>query len=112
MKETFISAAAELNIAITARQIHKLFELNEQLKQRTGIIVFGRSGVGKSVLWKVLHRALEKTGVTINVFAMNAKSMPRNRVNNKHIFDIEFKFVLFSFLARWITTRGNGAMEF
>lgn len=37
-------------------------ELNEQLRQRMGVVIVGPSGAGKSTLWRMLRAALNKTG--------------------------------------------------
>lgn len=41
-------------------------ELNEQLRQRMGVVVVGPSGAGKSTLWRMLRAALGKTGKVVS----------------------------------------------
>lgn len=41
-------------------------ELNEQLRQRMGVVVVGPSGAGKSTLWRMLREALGKTGKVVS----------------------------------------------
>ena len=43
-------------------QVKKALELQEQLRQRMGVVVVGPSGAGKSTLWRMLRAALGKTG--------------------------------------------------
>lgn len=57
-----------------------MFEFYEQLRQRTGVIIFGASGSGKSTLWKLLEKALAFAGNIIEIFTINAKSMLRTKV--------------------------------
>lgn len=61
-------------------QTKKVFELHEQLRQRTGVVIVGPTGAGKSTLWKILQEVLGHVGQHITAFTINPKSMPRNRV--------------------------------
>jgi ABC-type Na+ transport system ATPase subunit NatA len=58
----------------------KCFELHEQLRQRMGCVVVGPSGAGKTTLWRVLRAALISLGQQVNLYTVNPKSMPRQRV--------------------------------
>ena len=42
-----------------------------------GVVIVGPSGSGKSVLWKMLQLAMQKTGHTVRTHVMNPKCMPR-----------------------------------
>ena len=42
-----------------------------------GVVIVGPSGSGKSVLWKMLQQAMQKTDHTVRTYVMNPKSMPR-----------------------------------
>lgn len=42
-----------------------------------GVVIVGPSGSGKSVLWKMLQHAMQKTNQTVRTYVMNPKSMPR-----------------------------------
>lgn len=50
-------------------QLKKALELNEQLRQRMGVVIVGPSGAGKSTLWRMLRAALNKTGRVVGVFS-------------------------------------------
>lgn len=47
-------------------QVKKTLELNEQLRQRMGVVIVGPSGAGKSTLWRMLRAALSKTGKVVS----------------------------------------------
>lgn len=47
-------------------QLKKAMELNEQLRQRMGVVIVGPSGAGKSTLWRMLRAALNKTGKVVS----------------------------------------------
>ncbi|CAM4781010.1 unnamed protein product [Rotaria magnacalcarata] len=67
----------EHHLLINDMQIRKALELYEQLRQRMGVVIVGPSGSGKSVLWKMLQHAMQKTGQQVRTYVMNPKSMPR-----------------------------------
>uniref|UniRef100_A0A914XX81 Cytoplasmic dynein 2 heavy chain 1 n=1 Tax=Panagrolaimus superbus TaxID=310955 RepID=A0A914XX81_9BILA len=80
MEEELKKAAAEISMELTNTQINKIFELYEQLRQRTGVVIVGPPGSGKSTLWKILKKALGATGQPVDTFTINPKSMNRNRL--------------------------------
>lgn len=47
-------------------QLKKALELNEQLRQRMGVVIVGPSGAGKSTLWRMLRAALSKMGKVVS----------------------------------------------
>ena len=51
--------------AVFPLQVKKALELQEQLRQRMGVVVVGPSGAGKSTLWRMLRAALGKTGKVV-----------------------------------------------
>uniref|UniRef100_A0A8C9YLX3 Dynein cytoplasmic 2 heavy chain 1 n=1 Tax=Sander lucioperca TaxID=283035 RepID=A0A8C9YLX3_SANLU len=61
-------------------ELKKALELNEQLRQRMGVVVVGPSGAGKSTLWRMLRAALSKTGKVVKQYTMNPKAMPRQQL--------------------------------
>uniref|UniRef100_A0A8C5EPV0 Cytoplasmic dynein 2 heavy chain 1 n=1 Tax=Gouania willdenowi TaxID=441366 RepID=A0A8C5EPV0_GOUWI len=61
-------------------ELKKALELNEQLRQRMGVVIVGPSGAGKSTLWKMLRAALNKTGKVVKQYTMNPKAMPRQQL--------------------------------
>ncbi|OQR67050.1 cytoplasmic dynein 2 heavy chain 1-like [Tropilaelaps mercedesae] len=62
---------------VDQKQIKKMVELDEQLRQRIGVVVVGPSGSGKSTLWKTLKAALIKQGKDIRTHVFNPKAMSR-----------------------------------
>ncbi|KAF7640164.1 hypothetical protein Mgra_00000608 [Meloidogyne graminicola] len=75
------NSAKNMQITLSKIQIHKIFELYEQLRQRVGVIIVGPPGTGKSTLWHLLQGALSSSGFQmIDVYKMNPKSMPRSRL--------------------------------
>ena len=58
----------------------KALELYEQLRQRMGVVVVGPSGSGKSTLWKLVQKAMQKTGRVVKQYVMNPKAMPRQQL--------------------------------
>ncbi|XP_038617598.1 cytoplasmic dynein 2 heavy chain 1 [Tachyglossus aculeatus] len=70
----------EANFEIIPTQIKKALELYEQLRQRTGVVIVGPSGTGKSTLWRMLRAALCKVGKTVKQYTMNPKAMPRHQL--------------------------------
>lgn len=74
-------AYSELGLVHMERQVKKMLEFYQQIRQTTGVVIVGPSGSGKSTLWKVLKLALSKmTGNAVKHYAVNPKSMPRERL--------------------------------
>ncbi|XP_037123246.1 cytoplasmic dynein 2 heavy chain 1 isoform X1 [Syngnathus acus] len=61
-------------------QLIKVLELNEQLRQRMGVVIVGPSGAGKSTLWRMLRAALNKIGRVVKLYTMNPKAMPKQQL--------------------------------
>uniref|UniRef100_A0A3P8WNV8 Cytoplasmic dynein 2 heavy chain 1 n=1 Tax=Cynoglossus semilaevis TaxID=244447 RepID=A0A3P8WNV8_CYNSE len=70
----------EARLELIPSQLKKALELNEQLRQRMGVVIVGPSGAGKSTLWKMLRAALTKTGKVLKQYTMNPKAMPRQQL--------------------------------
>uniref|UniRef100_A0A3Q3KJ04 Cytoplasmic dynein 2 heavy chain 1 n=1 Tax=Monopterus albus TaxID=43700 RepID=A0A3Q3KJ04_MONAL len=70
----------EARLELIPSQLKKALELNEQLRQRMGVVIVGPSGAGKSTLWKMLRVALSKTGKVVKQYTMNPKAMPRQQL--------------------------------
>ncbi|RWS24479.1 cytoplasmic dynein 2 heavy chain 1-like protein 3, partial [Leptotrombidium deliense] len=69
------------NLVADETQVSKLFELDEQLKSRLGVVILGETGVGKTTLWKTLievKRVAEN--VTIMPIVINPKSVSRTQL--------------------------------
>ncbi|XP_040902456.1 cytoplasmic dynein 2 heavy chain 1 [Toxotes jaculatrix] len=70
----------EARLELIPSQLKKALELNEQLRQRMGVVIVGPSGAGKSTLWRMLRAALSKTGKLVKQYTMNPKAMPRQQL--------------------------------
>ncbi|KAG7479776.1 cytoplasmic dynein 2 heavy chain 1 isoform X1 [Solea senegalensis] len=70
----------EARLELIPSQLKKALELNEQLRQRMGVVIVGPSGAGKSTLWRMLRAALNKTGKVVKQYTMNPKAMPRQQL--------------------------------
>ncbi|XP_017286523.1 cytoplasmic dynein 2 heavy chain 1 isoform X3 [Kryptolebias marmoratus] len=70
----------EAQLELIPSQLKKALELNEQLRQRMGVVIVGPSGAGKSTLWRMLRAALNKTGKVVKQYTMNPKAMPRQQL--------------------------------
>uniref|UniRef100_A0A3Q0T4R8 Cytoplasmic dynein 2 heavy chain 1 n=1 Tax=Amphilophus citrinellus TaxID=61819 RepID=A0A3Q0T4R8_AMPCI len=70
----------EAQLELIPSQLKKALELNEQLRQRMGVVIVGPSGAGKSTLWRMLRAALSKTGKVVKQYTMNPKAMPRKQL--------------------------------
>uniref|UniRef100_A0A8R1DG42 Cytoplasmic dynein 2 heavy chain 1 n=1 Tax=Caenorhabditis japonica TaxID=281687 RepID=A0A8R1DG42_CAEJA len=73
-------AAKEMGIKLSDKQIEKVFQLYEQMRQRIGVVVVGAAGCGKSTIWKVLRRALVINKMQLRVTQFNPKAVNRNRL--------------------------------
>jgi dynein heavy chain 2 len=62
------------------RQVKKMLEFYEQLRQRMGVVLVGPSGSGKSTTWKILKAALCKIQPMLVTYTMNPKAMPREQL--------------------------------
>lgn len=58
-------------------QMKKVLELYEQLRQRTGVVIVGLSGVGKFIFWRMLRVVFCKIGKVVKQYIMNFKVMFR-----------------------------------
>lgn len=72
--------ASTLGYVTNDRQLMKCIELNEQLKQRMGVVIVGPSGSGKSAIRNILFNSLKKMGRQIKQYIFNPKSMPRQQL--------------------------------
>ncbi|XP_029136209.2 dynein cytoplasmic 2 heavy chain 1 [Labrus bergylta] len=70
----------EARLELIPSQLKKALELNEQLRQRMGVVIVGPSGAGKSTLWRMLRAALSKMGKVVKQYTMNPKAMPRQQL--------------------------------
>ncbi|XP_054598719.1 cytoplasmic dynein 2 heavy chain 1 isoform X1 [Nothobranchius furzeri] len=70
----------EAQLELIPSQLKKAMELNEQLRQRMGVVIVGPSGAGKSTLWRMLRAALNRSGKVVKQYTMNPKAMPRQQL--------------------------------
>ncbi|XP_022659262.1 cytoplasmic dynein 2 heavy chain 1-like [Varroa destructor] len=77
LAQTCREACEELRLEVDEKQVKKMVELSEQLRQRMGVVVVGPAGSGKSTLWKTLKVALLKQGIDIKTHVFNPKAMGR-----------------------------------
>jgi dynein heavy chain 2 len=80
LKKALSQVFAEHKLIFNNIQLKKALEVFEQLRQRTGVVVVGPSGSGKSVLWKMLKEALIKTGKMVKTYVMNPKAISRHQL--------------------------------
>eukprot|EP00727_Mastigamoeba_balamuthi_P008592 m51a1_g4355 putative cytoplasmic dynein 2 heavy chain 1 (4311) ;mRNA; f:228679-242475 len=67
-------------MSVLDSQMKKIMQLNENLKQRMGVVVVGPSGCGKSTLWRTLRAALLELKVQLNQYTMNPKAIARQQL--------------------------------
>lgn len=67
----------ELNLIYNDAQKEKIFQFYEATRQRMGVVIVGPSGSGKSVIWKILLKALGKCGRKLKNYVINPKSVDR-----------------------------------
>ena len=70
----------ELNLKNNAKQLSKMLQFHEDIRQRMGVMIVGPSGWGKSTIWKVLRKAYERLSIAMSVHVMNLKSMLRQQL--------------------------------
>ncbi|CAI4230143.1 unnamed protein product [Auanema sp. JU1783] len=74
-------ASKEMKIDLSDKQLQKVFQLYEQLRQRIGVVVVGPPCSGKSTIWKILHKALLILGKSsIKVLSFNPKAVSRTKL--------------------------------
>ncbi|KHJ97216.1 ATPase family protein [Oesophagostomum dentatum] len=78
--EPLKTASAEMNVQLTEKQLQKVFQLYEQLRQRIGVVVVGPTGSGKSTIWRILKRAQVLAGVALKTVSFNPKAMNRTKL--------------------------------
>lgn len=73
-------AASEMRLSVTDMQRKKIFELYNQLRRRTGVILLGPGGSGKSTIWKMLQKAMKLANQPVKIYQINPKSMPKQKL--------------------------------
>ena len=81
MKEKIRQVMVEepMSLKVNEYLINKTIQLNDSLNQRTGSIIVGSIGCGKTTIWKLLKETLERTcAMKIITHLLSPKSMPRD----------------------------------
>lgn len=102
--EPLETVAREMGIKLTEKQMEKVFQLYEQMRQRIGVVVVGAAGSGKSTIWKVLQRALVLSKTALRVTQFNPKAVNRNKLLGKMDMDTrEWSDGIITMAAREVT---------
>lgn len=76
IKETL----GEMNLAYVDRQVNKIKQFYEAVRQRMGVVLVGPSGCSKTTIWRVLKNSLKKLGQDVKVHILNPKSVSRTEL--------------------------------
>lgn len=65
--------------------MEKIYQLQEMIETRFGVVLIGPSGCGKTTVWQILRKALSNleedcTKTLVNVTVINPKSLPRQKL--------------------------------
>ena len=80
LKAAIKESLADLKLQYIEKQVQKILQFFEAMRQRMGVILVGPSGCGKTTIWKVLKMSLEKMKKSVVSHVMNPKSMPRSQL--------------------------------
>ncbi|CUG87914.1 dynein heavy chain, putative [Bodo saltans] len=80
LRPAIVESIKELKLQLIETQVLKILQLYEALQQRMGVVLVGPSGSGKSTLLKILRKALQRLNVTVPMYVMNPKAMPRHQL--------------------------------
>ncbi|KAL5966856.1 Cytoplasmic dynein 2 heavy chain 1 [Taenia solium] len=70
----------ENHLDVIERQVAKTLEVYSLLTQRTGVVIVGPPGCGKSTILYVLWLALQKVGARVKRYIMNPKALSRTHL--------------------------------
>ena len=102
----------ELNLSFVERQVAKIRQFYEAVRQRMGVVLVGPSGCSKTTIWKVLKAALKKLGQEIKVHILNPKSVSRTELlGNMNNETREFVDGILTSLARKVVKEGADTMS-
>ena len=76
LEPTVIEVLAEKKLQQSKVQMTKISLLNQLIQHRTGAVIVGPAGCGKSTVWKVLADALTKSGRKTTVWHIVPKAVP------------------------------------
>lgn len=54
LEAALLAAGADMGLQLTSQQVERMMQLHLACEQRTGIIIMGPSGSGKSMIWQVI----------------------------------------------------------
>ena len=70
----------EMNFNYVERQVSKIKQFYEAIRQRMGVVLVGPSGCSKTTIWKVLKSSLKKMNQEVKVHILNPKSVNRTEL--------------------------------
>lgn len=76
LESTVIEVLEENHLQQSKIQMTKISLLNQLIQHRTGAVIVGPAGCGKSTVWKVLADALTKTGRKTTIWHIVPKAVP------------------------------------
>ncbi|OHT00931.1 Cytoplasmic dynein 2 heavy chain 1 [Tritrichomonas foetus] len=76
LESTVIAVLEEMKLQQSKSQMTKISLLNQLIQHRTGAVIVGPAGCGKSTVWKVLAEALTKSGKKTTVWHIVPKAVP------------------------------------
>ncbi|KAL0219986.1 hypothetical protein P9112_005639 [Eukaryota sp. TZLM1-RC] len=108
MEQAILQSFTELGLELINEQLQKVLQLQKALEQKIGVVVLGPSGSGKSVIWKILHRALKIIGQSVNIHVINPKAMQRSLLLGHMDYDTrDFEDGVLIKAARDVTSQSN-----
>lgn len=70
----------EMNLMYVDRQVSKIKQFYEAVRQRMGVVLVGPSGCSKTTIWRVLKTSLKKLNQEVKVHILNPKSVSRTEL--------------------------------
>jgi dynein heavy chain 2 len=79
LESSLIQAAKQLHLTLSNKLIEKIYQFQQALDQRMGVVLVGPPRSGKSTIWSLLMAARnsDKAFKTVKTFTINPKSVPR-----------------------------------
>ena len=102
----------EMNFNYVERQVSKIKQFYEAVRQRMGVVLVGPSGCSKTTIWKVLRAALKRLGQEVKVHILNPKSVNRTELlGNMNNETREFLDGILTSLARKVVKESPEVMN-
>lgn len=70
----------EMKLSYVERQVGKIKQFYEAVRQRMGVVLVGPSGCSKTTIWRVLRNALKRLGQEVKIHILNPKSVSRTEL--------------------------------